>query len=46
MLEAGLGGDPIDDKAVRLGYEMYRRFPSGMTSQQYYETIIDAHLTD
>ncbi|MEO8094016.1 MAG: RHS repeat-associated core domain-containing protein [Pseudolysinimonas sp.] len=33
--------DPADDPSIRLGYEMVKQYPNGMTSQQYLNFVLE-----
>jgi hypothetical protein len=36
--------DELDDRAVAFGYELYKKYPNGLTQEQYYKEIADANL--
>lgn len=38
--------DELDDRAVEFGYDLYKRYPNGLSEKQYYEEIANAKLTD
>lgn len=44
--DVGRGGDPLDDDAVRAGYDMVREYPGGMSREQFQQAIEDAQLHD
>ena len=37
--DVGRGDDPLDDDAVRAGYDMVREYPGGMTREQFQEAM-------
>nr|WP_268926512.1 RHS repeat-associated core domain-containing protein [Microbacterium hydrocarbonoxydans] len=39
--DVGINGDSSDDAAVSVGYEMFKRYPDGLTSAQYYDFIVN-----
>ncbi|WP_082518949.1 polymorphic toxin type 44 domain-containing protein [Leifsonia sp. Leaf336] len=45
-VDAGKGDDPLDDEAVKFGYDLHSKYPNGLTEKQFYEEIANAHLTD
>jgi uncharacterized protein (DUF433 family) len=44
--DAGKGNDPLDDDAVKFGYDLDKKYPNGLSEKQFYEEIANAHLTD
>lgn len=44
--DVGRGDDPLDDDAVRAGYDMVREHPGGMSREQFQEMMDDAQLHD
>lgn len=42
--DTGIGEDPVDDNAIRLGYELYRRYSDDMTKEEYIEEMKEADL--
>ncbi|CAG7844262.1 hypothetical protein USB125703_00488 [Pseudoclavibacter triregionum] len=42
--DAGIGSDPLDDAAVRKGYEIYGDHPAGMTQEEFQQEMDDAQL--
>lgn len=44
--DVGVINDGLDDRAVAFGYELYRKYPNGLTKEQYYEEIANAGLVD
>ncbi|WP_244301337.1 polymorphic toxin type 44 domain-containing protein [Leucobacter insecticola] len=44
-VDAGVGDDDLDDRAVEFGYELYEKYPNGLTQDQYYEEIANANLS-
>ncbi len=42
-IDAGVT-DPLDDRAVRFGYDLYKRYPNGLSQEQYFEEIANAKL--
>ncbi|SEH56690.1 MULTISPECIES: polymorphic toxin type 44 domain-containing protein [unclassified Leifsonia] len=45
-IDAGKGDDPLDDRAVQFGYDLYKRYPNGLSEKQFYEEVANARLTD
>lgn len=43
-VDAGLGDDPLDDRAVEFGYYLYNKYPNGLTQEQYDQEIANAKL--
>lgn len=42
--ETGMNNDNLDDRAVEFGYELYLKYPEGMTEKQYSEELANANL--
>ncbi|WP_434318493.1 polymorphic toxin type 44 domain-containing protein [Leifsonia sp. P73] len=42
----GVTHDDLDDRAVAFGYELYGKYPNGLTKDEYYEEIANAKLFD
>lgn len=42
--DTGIGADPVDDASIRLGYELSRKYPDGITREQYIEEMKNANL--
>lgn len=42
--DTGIGADPVDDASIRLGYELSRKYPDGITREQYIEEMKNADL--
>ena len=40
----GVTNDDLDDRAVAFGYELYGKYPNGLSEDQYYEEIANAKL--
>jgi hypothetical protein len=43
-VSVGVINDELDDQAVELGYKLYKKYPNGLTEDQYYEEIANAKL--
>lgn len=39
--DVGVNGDSSHDAAVSVSYEMFKRYPDGLTSAQYYDFIVN-----
>jgi hypothetical protein len=44
-VNVGVTDDDLDDRAVRFGYDLYKRYPNGLTETQYYEELANAKLS-
>ena len=44
-VDAGVN-DQLDDRSVRFGYDLYKKYPNGISEKQYYEEVASAKLTD
>ncbi|SEH55201.1 MULTISPECIES: polymorphic toxin type 44 domain-containing protein [unclassified Leifsonia] len=42
--DAGKGNDPLDDEAVQVGYDLYKKYPNGLSEKQFYEEIANSKL--
>ncbi|SEH55147.1 MULTISPECIES: polymorphic toxin type 44 domain-containing protein [unclassified Leifsonia] len=43
-VDAGVN-DELDDRAARYGYDLYKKYPNGLSEKQYYEEVASAKLT-
>ncbi|KQR51258.1 hypothetical protein ASF88_18990 [Leifsonia sp. Leaf336] len=44
-VDAGVN-DELDDRAAKFGYDLYKKYPNGLSEKQYYEEVANANLTD
>ncbi|SEI11169.1 MULTISPECIES: polymorphic toxin type 44 domain-containing protein [unclassified Leifsonia] len=45
-VNAGITDDDLDDRAVKFGYELYKKYPNGMTEAQYFDELANAKLAE